>query len=51
MNYDLFGLADQFHFKFVRRYLDMGASVREAVTKYCDDIKKSDFPGDKESFG
>jgi 3-methyl-2-oxobutanoate hydroxymethyltransferase len=50
VNYDLLGLADQFKFKFVRRYLELGKEIREAVERYGDDIRSGRFPNDKESF-
>ncbi len=50
VNYDLFGLADQYRFKFVRRYLEMARDIRDAVKKYGEDIRSGDFPSDAESF-
>jgi len=50
VNYDLFGLADQFSFKFVRRYLELARDIREAVAKYGDDIRNGNFPSAEESF-
>ena len=50
VNYDLFGLADQFSFKFVRRYLELANDIREAVAKYGEDIRSGEFPNDEESF-
>ena len=50
VNYDLFGLADQFNFKFVRRYLELARDIREAVTKWGDDIRNGSFPNAEESF-
>ena len=50
VNYDLFGLADQFNFKFVRRYLEMAKDVRDAVSRWGEDIRSGNFPGDDESF-
>ncbi len=50
VNYDLFGLADQYKFKFVRKYLEMARDVREAVKKYGEDIRSGNFPSEAESF-
>lgn len=50
VNYDLFGLADQYNFKFVRRYLKLAQDVRDAVSRWGEDIKSGDFPNDEESF-
>ncbi len=51
VSYDLLGLADQFKFKFVRRYLELAKDIREAVKKYGDDVRSGDFPREDESFG
>jgi len=48
--YDMFGLADQFKFRFVRRYLEMAEDVRRAVSAYRDDIRAGRFPSADESF-
>ncbi|NQU04471.1 MAG: 3-methyl-2-oxobutanoate hydroxymethyltransferase [Calditrichaeota bacterium] len=50
VNYDFFGLADQFNFKFVRKYMEMAQDVRNAVGKWSEDIRSGDFPNDDESF-
>ncbi len=50
VNYDMLGLADQYHFKFVRYYADMANSIREAVNQYGEDIRSGGFPSDDESF-
>ncbi|MFN3822138.1 MAG: 3-methyl-2-oxobutanoate hydroxymethyltransferase, partial [bacterium] len=50
VSYDMLGLADQFKFKFVRRYLEGAQMVREAVQRYIEDIKRGDFPSAEESF-
>ncbi len=50
VNYDLLGLADQFKFKFVRRYLELAREIRDAVKEYGEDIRSGRFPSAKESF-
>ena len=50
VSYDLLGLADQFKFKFVRRYLELAKEVREAVGRYRDDIRAGRFLSPEESF-
>jgi len=50
VNYDLFGLADQYNFKFVRKYMEMAQDVRNSVAKWSEDIRSGDFPNDEESF-
>ncbi len=50
VSYDMFGLTDQFKFRFVRKYIDMAQEVRSAVGKYRDDIRAQTFPSETESF-
>jgi 3-methyl-2-oxobutanoate hydroxymethyltransferase len=42
--HDLVGLFDGFQPKFVRRYADVAAVIRDAVTRYLDDVKEGRFP-------
>lgn len=48
--YDLLGMYQEFRPKFVRRYADLFQTISESVKKYLEDVKKSDFPNEKESF-
>lgn len=50
VNYDLLGLSDKYHFKFVRLYAELAKDIRAAVGKWGEDIRKGDFPSDEESF-
>ena len=50
VNYDMLGLSDQYHFKFVREYAKLGDEIREVVKKYGDEIRSGSFPSDDESF-
>jgi 3-methyl-2-oxobutanoate hydroxymethyltransferase len=36
--------------RFVRRYASLGAQVTAAVAAYADDVRRGDFPGDRESY-
>ncbi len=36
--------------KFVRRYADLSAAMREAVTKYARDVREKRFPAEAESY-
>ncbi len=49
--YDLLGLNPDFSPKFVKKYLDLGMLIRDAVTRYNDDVKHGAFPGPEHSFG
>ena len=50
VNYDLLGLCDKYHFKFVRLYAEMATEIRAAVVKWGEDIRRGDFPSEEESF-
>jgi 3-methyl-2-oxobutanoate hydroxymethyltransferase len=47
---DMLGLFDEFKPKFVRRYADLGASIRKAAGDYVADVASGRFPNDQESF-
>ncbi len=47
---DMLGMYETFKPKFARRYAEMGQAIRKACSEYSEDIKRSDFPSDKESF-
>ena len=47
---DLLGLNVDFHPRFVRKYLNLAQEMNGAVKKYIEDIKKSDFPSEEESY-
>ncbi len=48
--YDMLGLYDKFRPRFVRRYAELGATVRDAVSKYIADIQSGSFPNQDESY-
>lgn len=48
--HDLVGLTPGHKPKFARQYVDLAAEVSRAVTSYCDDVRRGDFPSDAESF-
>lgn len=50
VNFDMLGLSDQYNFRFVRKYAELGSTIREAVTKYAQDIRNGNFPSEEESF-
>ena len=47
---DLLGLNTQFTPKFVRKFLDGAALIREALNKYHEEVMKKTFPLEKESY-
>ena len=50
VTHDMLGLFEQFKPRFARQYVNLAGMIREAVIHYAEDVKKGDFPGDKESY-
>ncbi|MFR9165959.1 MAG: 3-methyl-2-oxobutanoate hydroxymethyltransferase [Dysgonomonas sp.] len=48
--HDMLGINKDFKPKFLRRYADLHAIMTDAVQKYIDDVKQSDFPNEQESY-
>lgn len=48
--HDTLGLFDRFTPKFVRRFAELGEESRTALARYCDDVRRGTFPGDKNTF-
>ncbi len=48
--YDLLGMDERFKPKFVRRYADVGATVRDACGRFIADVRAGTFPAPAESF-
>jgi 3-methyl-2-oxobutanoate hydroxymethyltransferase len=48
--HDLVGLTDGYTPKFIRRYANLAAEIRRAVTEYCGDVRNGKFPSDAESY-
>lgn len=42
---DLLGIFEAFTPRFVKRYAELGAAMKEAFTAYCDDVRGGAFPG------
>ncbi len=47
---DLLGLNDEFSPKFLKRYANLAADVREAVSAFARDVRGKQYPGDEHSF-
>ncbi|MDR3163058.1 MAG: 3-methyl-2-oxobutanoate hydroxymethyltransferase [Helicobacteraceae bacterium] len=47
---DLLGFFEAFKPKFVRRYLEGAALVKEAISKFADDVRSGAFPSEQESY-
>ncbi|MBE7449861.1 MAG: 3-methyl-2-oxobutanoate hydroxymethyltransferase [Kofleriaceae bacterium] len=48
--YDLLGMDDRFKPKFVRRYADVGATIKDACGRFIADVRAGAFPSPAESF-
>ena len=48
--HDLLGLTHQFNPRFLRRYLDLNKTVKNAVSNYINDVKNLDFPNENEMY-
>jgi len=48
--HDMLGITNEFHPRFLRRYLNLYEEITGAVSYYISDIKKRDFPNDKEQY-
>ena len=47
--YDVLGMFDRLP-KHARRYAEVGATIRDALSRYVADVKKGDFPAQENSF-
>lgn len=48
--HDMLGINKGFSPKFLRRYADLSTVINEAVGRYIDDVKTSDFPNENEQY-
>ncbi len=48
--HDMLGINKGFSPKFLRRYADLSTTINEAVSRYIDDVKTSDFPNASEQY-
>lgn len=48
--HDMLGLTNDFHPKFVRKYLNLEELMGNAVKRYIEDVKSSQFPNEKEGY-
>jgi 3-methyl-2-oxobutanoate hydroxymethyltransferase len=47
---DLLGLFDELQPRFVKRYAELGAEVRQAAENYCQEVRGGAFPGPEHGF-
>ena len=48
--HDMLGINNEFHPRFLRRYLNLYDDVKAATAKYITDVKSRDFPNSKEQY-
>ncbi len=48
--HDMLGITQEFSPRFLRRYANLDTVISEAVVKYIEDVKKSDFPNKNEQY-
>jgi 3-methyl-2-oxobutanoate hydroxymethyltransferase len=48
--HDMLGLNTEFSPRFLRRYLNLGEQINNAVKHYINDVKTLDFPNEKEQY-
>ncbi len=50
VTHDMLGMTHEFNPRFLRRYLDLYTEMKNAFGQYSEDVKKGDFPNDKEQY-
>lgn len=48
--HDMLGITQEFTPRFLRRYLNLGEEITQAIKRYVDDVKSSDFPNKEEQY-
>ena len=48
--HDFLGMTQKFNPRFLRRYLNLGEEIQNAVREYSKDVKSSSFPNNKEQY-
>ena len=47
---DLLGLPSTYVPRFVKQYADLKTTIKDAATKYCDEVRSGEFPSPEHSF-
>lgn len=50
VTHDLLGITKEFHPRFLRRYLELFDTIKDAVSRYIDDVRTGDFPDETEQY-
>jgi len=48
--HDMLGITKDFSPRFLRRYLNLYDEIKEATSRYIDDVKSKDFPNAQEQY-
>lgn len=48
--HDMLGINNEFHPRFLRRYLNLYDDIKAATERYITDVKSRDFPNEKEQY-
>ncbi len=48
--HDILGLYPRFTPRFAKRYVDLASNVREALGRYCQEVREGSFPGEEHVF-
>ena len=48
--HDMLGISQDFNPRFLRRYADLASLANDAVKQYISDVKRRDFPNEKEQY-
>ncbi len=50
VTYDMLGMMEEFHPRFVRKYLNLAEEIKGAFSRYIKDVKNKKFPAKSESY-
>lgn len=50
VTHDMLGITKDFKPRFLRRYLELFDTIRDAAKQYIEDVKRVDFPNEKEQY-
>ena len=51
VTHDMLGLFEDFRPRFVKHYANLGHDIRQAVARYCHEVRDGTFPSEEYSFG
>lgn len=50
VTHDMLGMIEEFKPRFVRRYMNLAADMKDAFRRYIQDVKNNNFPNENESY-